>query len=262
MVALFRCEVGTWPSTYLRLPLNNKPFSYTFWEPIVEKIERCLSSWKGTYISKGDQLTLIQATPSNLPTYFLSLFKISSKAVDRIEKLCRIIEWSELSTLLLPPNSPTMDDTWRWILDKSSQFTSKSLAHHLASCGIEQKSTLYKNIWRGLIPRNIRFFLWKVNDGSINTVDVLIKKAPWIVSAPNWRVLCHHALIGLLWFHTIILGENFIMLQPSSGLPKWPLHSIEFVSHWPSIQEWESAFGDHHQSLLLAHIEWMESSYL
>lgn len=47
-----------------------------FWEPIVEKIERCLKGWNVNYISKGGRLTLIQATLSNLPTCFPSLFKI------------------------------------------------------------------------------------------------------------------------------------------------------------------------------------------
>jgi hypothetical protein len=41
------------------------------------------------YLSKGDRVTLLKSTLSNLPTYFLSLFPIPSSVVSRIEKLHR-----------------------------------------------------------------------------------------------------------------------------------------------------------------------------
>lgn len=46
-----------------------------------------------------------------------------------------IDEWTIMSTILISPASPTGEDTWKWSLDKSCQFYSKSITHHLASGG-------------------------------------------------------------------------------------------------------------------------------
>lgn len=40
LAVAFGCKVGTWPSSYLGLPLHGKPFTTSFWDPIIEKIER------------------------------------------------------------------------------------------------------------------------------------------------------------------------------------------------------------------------------
>jgi hypothetical protein len=45
------------------------------------------------YLSKGDKVTLIKSTLSNLPTYFLSLFPISASVANSIEKLQRDFLW-------------------------------------------------------------------------------------------------------------------------------------------------------------------------
>lgn len=50
-------------------------------------------SWKHSYISKGDRLTLIKAVLRNLPTYYLSTFKAPSSICKKIEKLMRNFFW-------------------------------------------------------------------------------------------------------------------------------------------------------------------------
>ena len=46
------------------------------WDPILEKMERKLSSCQRMYLSKEGRITLIKNTLSSLPTYFMSLFPI------------------------------------------------------------------------------------------------------------------------------------------------------------------------------------------
>ena len=46
-------------------------------------------------MSLGGRITLIQSCLSHIPTYFLSLFKISSSVVLKVEKLQRDFLWSE-----------------------------------------------------------------------------------------------------------------------------------------------------------------------
>lgn len=69
----FVCKRASWPNSYLGLPFNGKPHSTSFWDPILEKIRKKFSSWENSLISKGDRLTLLQATLSNLPIDYLSL---------------------------------------------------------------------------------------------------------------------------------------------------------------------------------------------
>ena len=75
--------------TYLGMPLGASHRSPTVWNPILEKIERKLVSWKKLYLSKGRRLTLLKSTLSSLPTYFLSLFIIPTHVANKIERLQR-----------------------------------------------------------------------------------------------------------------------------------------------------------------------------
>ena len=47
-----------------------------FWIPIIERMQHKLHNWKYAYMSKGSCHTLIQATLSNFPTYYLSFIML------------------------------------------------------------------------------------------------------------------------------------------------------------------------------------------
>ena len=84
---------GTLLMKYLDLPLGAKFKDKKIWNPILEKIEQRLARWKHLYLSKGSRVTLIKSTLSNLPTYFLSLFPISTAVDNRIKKLQNNFLW-------------------------------------------------------------------------------------------------------------------------------------------------------------------------
>ena len=72
---------------YLGMPLGASFKATVVWNPIIEKMERCLAGWQNLYLSKGGRLTLLKSTLASLPTYFMSLFRIPLSVAKRIERL-------------------------------------------------------------------------------------------------------------------------------------------------------------------------------
>ncbi|KAK3222310.1 hypothetical protein Dsin_009335 [Dipteronia sinensis] len=73
----FRCVSSSFPLTYLGLPLGEFASREAFWNPIITKVEQRLAPWKRGLISKGGRLVYIKAVLSSLPTYFMSMFRIT-----------------------------------------------------------------------------------------------------------------------------------------------------------------------------------------
>jgi hypothetical protein len=71
LAEILRCRVSSLRSKYLDRLLGASYKAKSIWDDVVEKIERRLANWKIMYLSKGDRVTLIKSTFSNLPTYFI-----------------------------------------------------------------------------------------------------------------------------------------------------------------------------------------------
>lgn len=78
------CKVGLLTVTYLGLPLCVENSSKALWNSVLERVERRLAIWKEKYLSVGGRVTLIQAVFSNLPIYFMFLFKCSMSVVKKV----------------------------------------------------------------------------------------------------------------------------------------------------------------------------------
>ena len=94
LVGLLGCGQSSLPLKYLDLPLGAKFKDLYVWNPILERMERRLASWKRMYLSKRGKVTLIKSSLSSLPTYFLSLLPLSGKMAKRMEKLQRDFLWN------------------------------------------------------------------------------------------------------------------------------------------------------------------------
>lgn len=88
-----QCKRGNLPFTYLGLPIGGCVSRLSTWEPIIERMRSKLATWKGKLLSLGGRLTLIKASLSNLPLYYMSLFPIPHGIVDKITKLQRDFLW-------------------------------------------------------------------------------------------------------------------------------------------------------------------------
>ena len=89
MASILGCEVASLPFECLGLPLGAPNNASHIWDDILEKMECRLAGWKRPLLSKGGRVTLIKSTLANIPTYYMSLFKIPIKVANRIEKIQR-----------------------------------------------------------------------------------------------------------------------------------------------------------------------------
>ena len=91
---LLHCKIGTFPFSYLGLPLGGNVSRMCLWEPIIERMKKKLASWKGGLLSMGGRLTLIKASLSSLPLYFMSLFPIPKGIMAKIITIQHNFFWS------------------------------------------------------------------------------------------------------------------------------------------------------------------------
>lgn len=75
LVGVLNCEVASLPISYLGLPLGAKSFSMAIWNPVIKRMSRKISGWKGQYLSKGGKVVLLKSALASVPIYFLSLFQ-------------------------------------------------------------------------------------------------------------------------------------------------------------------------------------------
>ncbi|KAK1276124.1 hypothetical protein QJS04_geneDACA004080 [Acorus gramineus] len=63
------------------------------WDPLIDRFERRLAGWRGKLLSWGGWLTLLQAVLSNLPTFYLSVFRIPVGVVEHMDRIRRRFLW-------------------------------------------------------------------------------------------------------------------------------------------------------------------------
>lgn len=87
------CKTGTLPFTYLGLPIGGNSSRICTWDPILDRMKKKLANWKGSLLSIGGRLTLLKASLSSLPLYYMSLFPIPMAVVEKITRIQRQFLW-------------------------------------------------------------------------------------------------------------------------------------------------------------------------
>lgn len=93
VAGLLKCQVGSFPITYLGLPIGASMGRAVHWSPIVEKFKSKLSRWKASTLSFGGRVTLCKAVLGALGTYFFSLYKAPDKVVNELERIRMKFFW-------------------------------------------------------------------------------------------------------------------------------------------------------------------------
>ena len=67
------------------------------WKEVVDKVASRLSKWKMKTLSIGGRLTLTKAVLGSIPIYYMSLFKVPMKVLQRMESMrCHFFNGVEL----------------------------------------------------------------------------------------------------------------------------------------------------------------------
>ncbi|KAL4367675.1 hypothetical protein GQ457_05G016460 [Hibiscus cannabinus] len=94
---ILHCQSEKFSSWYLALPLGAKRISISIWEPIVERVETKLTSWKSKLLSFGGRLKLIKSVLNGLPVYFMTMFPMPTSINNRISSLVARFLWGSLT---------------------------------------------------------------------------------------------------------------------------------------------------------------------
>jgi len=90
---ILHCSLMDIPFTYLGLPIGGNPSRCSFWEPVLSKVRKKLSVWKGRNLSFTGRVRLIKSVINVIPLFFLSFFKAPIGVCKEITKLQRSFLW-------------------------------------------------------------------------------------------------------------------------------------------------------------------------
>nr|GEX57621.1 RNA-directed DNA polymerase, eukaryota, reverse transcriptase zinc-binding domain protein [Tanacetum cinerariifolium] len=87
MADMFGCLANNIPFTYLGVKVGANTARINAWHEVTQKVTSKLSKWKAKTLSVGGRLTLLKSVLGSLPTYYMSLFKVSDGVLNKLEGL-------------------------------------------------------------------------------------------------------------------------------------------------------------------------------
>jgi hypothetical protein len=88
------CKLGTLLLKYLGLALHwKKPLRHD-WQRLVDKINNKLPTWKGKLLSLEGRLILLNSVILIISLYYITLFKIPSWVLIKIDRICKHFLWT------------------------------------------------------------------------------------------------------------------------------------------------------------------------
>jgi hypothetical protein len=82
---LFGCGLGSFPISYLGIPIHYRRLTLAEWKIVEERLQKRLSSWKGKLLSLGGRLVLINSVLTNMVLYMISFFQLPKGVLQRLD---------------------------------------------------------------------------------------------------------------------------------------------------------------------------------
>ncbi|KAK3193895.1 hypothetical protein Dsin_025205 [Dipteronia sinensis] len=136
------------------------PCTKKFWEPMLQKIGNQLSPCKMRFLTKNRRLVLIKVVLSNIPTYYMSVFKMSKGVAQKIERL----QQEFFGAMGLRRGKSTQliglrDVRWQWYNSKQDSAFVKAI-HKLFENNTSTTSSLMEGL-QIVIGRGDRASFWE-----------------------------------------------------------------------------------------------------
>jgi hypothetical protein len=84
---------GVWPIKYLGVPVTSSNLHVIVWLPVDEKLVKRLDGWKGSALSFGGKLILINSSLSSIPTYYMSMYLLPKTILKKMDRTRKKIFW-------------------------------------------------------------------------------------------------------------------------------------------------------------------------
>ncbi|KAK1276479.1 hypothetical protein QJS04_geneDACA020812 [Acorus gramineus] len=158
LAALLGCELQQAAPKHLGLPLVQSRLLRKDWTPLVERVEKRLAGWQNRCLSSAGKLVLLQAVLSNLPTFYLSIFRIPQTVLKKIDVIRRRFFWNGAGRGAIKPH-----------LVQWTHITQPKASGGLGVLDLEfmNKALLAKWLWRwALHPNSLWVRLFKERYGT------------------------------------------------------------------------------------------------
>lgn len=82
------------------------------------------------------------------------------------------------------------DQVW-WVPESSRNFPTKSACKLLFGSSVFLNHDLTSLIWKGNSPKKVKFFIWSLAHGNLNTLDRVQRRHPNLALSPSMCLLCN-----------------------------------------------------------------------
>jgi hypothetical protein len=90
---MMNCTTGHWPIKYLGVPMVGSRLHIKDWVFMGEKMTKKLDGWKGSSLSYGGKLVLINACLSSISTYAMSMYLLPKTVIKRMDRIRKKFFW-------------------------------------------------------------------------------------------------------------------------------------------------------------------------
>jgi hypothetical protein len=92
LVGTFGCQIGTFPFTYLGLPMGTTKLKVEDFLPLVQRIERRLTT-TSNFLTQASRMEMVNSILSALPTFYMGKIKIPPTVIKQIDKYKKHCMW-------------------------------------------------------------------------------------------------------------------------------------------------------------------------
>ncbi|GKD43199.1 hypothetical protein Tco_1267844 [Tanacetum coccineum] len=93
MAACTGCEAGSFPFSYLGLPIGSNMSRIANWQVLIDRFKARLSGWKVNLLSIGGRLTLIKSVLWCHGIYYFFIFKVPEMVIKSLKSLRATFFW-------------------------------------------------------------------------------------------------------------------------------------------------------------------------